>query len=288
MNKDWYQSYAVAVDMLRLDKIHPIVSGNKWYKLKQNIRYALDNGYKTILTFGGAYSNHLIATAAVGYQFGIQSIGIVRGTYAEATKTPTLMDCIAYGMQLAFVPREEYARKSEAEYLESLSNKFDNPFIIPEGGANEWGREGSKEIAGYIRDEYTHVCVSVGTGTTLAGIRAALPEHQVILGYAPMKQGVYLKADIDKYIEHDKRDAFSLFADWHCGGFGKWNEELISFMNLFYEANTISLDIVYTAKMMLGIQDQLKSGYFPEGSKVLCIHTGGLQGNISIKDKLVY
>jgi 1-aminocyclopropane-1-carboxylate deaminase len=191
-------------------------------------------------------------------------------------------------MQLEMVSREEYSNKNDTEFLERLSSKFDNPFIIPEGGANEWGREGSAEITEYITNNYTHVCVSVGTGTTLTGIRTVLPSNIQVLGYVPMKGGVYLKEEIDKYIELEKQDDYTLFDDWHSGGFGKWNDELISFMNSFHAINDIPLDIVYTGKMMMGISEQLKSGYFPMNAKILCIHTGGLQGNSSVKHVLSY
>lgn len=288
LNKDWCGPYAEAVDMLRLDMIHPVVSGNKWYKLKHNIQYASDNAYTSILTFGGAYSNHLIAAAAAAYTCGVKSIGIIRGDYAQHNLTQTLKDCVAYGMQLSFVSREDYNKKQDVDFLEYLSRKFDNPFIIPEGGANEWGREGSKEIASFIPHHYTHICLSVGTGTTLAGVRVALHAEQECIGYVPMKNGGYLKDEIDKYLEPELRTKYTLFDKWHCGGFGKWNQELISFMNSFYKINHTPLDIVYTAKMMLGLREQLQSGFFSNDVRILCIHTGGLQGNVSVKDELVY
>lgn len=284
----WYQPYVESVDMLRLDAIHPVVSGNKWYKLKHNIQYAIDNGYKSILTFGGAYSNHLIAAAAAAKEYGIHSIGIVRGVHSPDITTDTLKHCQEYGMQLEMVSRDDYNNKNNAAYLEQLSSTYDKPFIIPEGGANEWGREGSAEIAQYISDNYTHACVSVGTGTTLAGIRATLPSNITVLGYVPMKRGIYLKEEIDKYIEQEKQDAYTLFDNWHYGGFGKCNDELIDFMNSFHAINNIPLDMVYTGKMMMGILEQLKSGYFAENARILCIHTGGLQGNSSVKHLLNY
>ncbi|MBS1772310.1 MAG: pyridoxal-phosphate dependent enzyme [Bacteroidetes bacterium] len=288
LNKDWYQPYVLGIDMLRLDVIHPVVSGNKWYKLKYNIQHAIDGGYSSILTSGGAYSNHLIAAAAAAKQYGIKSIGIIKGTYAQDTLTPTLQQCKDYGMELVFVNHEDYKKIDTDEYHAQLKRDYDNPFIIPVGGANEWGREGCETIAAYISDVYTHICVSVGTGTTLIGIRNALPQKQIVLGYAPMKGGLYLKEEIDKYLHTDKQNAYTLFDDWHCGGFGKWNDELLNFMNSFYAINKVPLDIVYTGKMMSGIQQQLQQGYFSKDSRILCIHTGGLQGNASVKEKLIY
>lgn len=288
LQPSWYQPYVECVDMLRLDTIHPVVSGNKWYKLKHNIQYAIDNRYKSLLTFGGAYSNHLIATAATAREYGMHCIGIIRGVHSIDTITDTLKDCKEYGMQLEMVSREDYAQKNTPQYIEQLSSAFNQPFIIPEGGANELGRVGSSEITQYIPESYTHVCISVGTGTTLMGIRASLPITTKVFGYTPMKRGSYLKKDIDRHIEQKLHETYTLFDNWHCGGFGKHTKELIDFMNTFYTINQIPLDMVYTAKMMMGIEEQLKSGYYPNEARILCIHTGGLQGNNSVKHLLTY
>ena len=272
--------------MLQLDVLHPVISGNKWYKLKYNIEYALNNGYQAVLTFGGAYSNHLVATAAAAKVYGLKSIGIVRGSYTELS--PTLHDCISYGMELQFVSREDYKRKTDAAWLESLIHKYNDPFIIPEGGANEQGRSGSEEIVSCIPEDITHVCVSVGTGTTFAGIRNGLPVNKMLYGYAPMKGGIYLKGETIQYLKPGQDANWQFFDDWHFGGFGKWTNELVDFMNAFYSINHIPLDMVYTAKMMFGIKEQLQSGFFPSNARVCCIHTGGLQGNSSIAHLLQY
>lgn len=284
--EDWYKPYVQQVSMLRLDVLHPVISGNKWYKLKYNIEYALNNGYKAVLTFGGAYSNHLIATAAAAKAYGLKSIGIVRGNYAELTHT--LQDCISYGMELQFVSREDYNRKTDAVWLESIKHQYNAPFIIPEGGANEQGRVGGEDIVAYIPEDITHICVSVGTGTTFAGIRNALPLHKILYGYVPMKGGVYLKDEIPRWLKPEHNTNWQLFDHWHFGGFGKWDTELVNFMKEFYTINQIPLDIVYTGKMMFGIMEQLQSGFFPSNARVCCIHTGGLQGNSSIVHMLQY
>lgn len=286
LNADWYRPYVAALDMLRLDVVHPVVSGNKWYKLKHNLQHALEEGYKSVLTFGGAYSNHLVAAAAAAKQYRLRSIGIVRGTYAQKSITPTLQDCVAYGMELQFVSREEYAMKEEGDYLLQLSQQFDLPYIIPEGGANEYGRIGCEEITSFINDKYTHICLAVGTGTSFCGVANALPADTNVYGYAPMKGGDYLNEIIDIYL--DKRLNKRIYADWHFGGFGKWTDELIGFMNEFYRTNEIPLDMVYTGKMMAGIQQQLQQQVFPADARILCIHTGGLQGNASIQQSLIY
>ncbi len=288
LNRQWYQPYVDAVDMLRLDVVHPVVSGNKWYKLKWNVAHALQDGYDKILTFGGAYSNHLVAAAATAATYNIQSVGVVKGTYAEKQWTPTLQACADYGMQLHFVSHEEYAQKETTAQLESLSEKFGAPFIIPEGGANAWGREGAAEIAAFIPEGYTHICLSVGTGTTLAGIYDGLKDAIKVWGYAPMKGGIYLQEEVQKHIEKSETKPLTIYDNWHFGGFGKSTDDHISFMNAFYEVNSIPLDMVYTGKMMFGLQQQLAQGIMPENARILCIHTGGLQGNSTIQDRLVY
>ncbi len=286
LNVEWYQPSVQQLDMLRLDVLHPVVSGNKWYKLKYNVKVAIEHGYRSILTFGGGYSNHLVATAAAAQQYGIRSVGIVRGQYEDLT--PTLTACKEYGMELAFVPQSQYKLKSDEIWLNELLEKYNTPYVIPEGGANNYGRKGAEEIAHYISSHYTHVCVSAGTGTTLVGLRNALPAILTILGYVPMKMGGHIQSDIAPFITSRQKVNWHLFDKYHFGGFGKWTDTLIDFMNEFYKINEIPLDIVYTSKMMFGLQQQLQSGYFSIKDKVLCVHTGGLQGNSSVGSKLIY
>lgn len=286
LDNRWFGKRVVAVDVLRLDLLHPVISGNKWYKLKGNIRFAIDEGYESVLTFGGAYSNHLVATAAAAKMARLKSVGIVRGTYAETNLTPTLQDCKAYGMELGFLPREEYELKTNADFLTNLSNKFENPFIIPEGGANQQGRDGAASIADLILSGYSHICVSVGSGTTFIGLRNALSDSQTLLGFVPMKGGAYMEKEVRQYIERNK--SWRLFDDWHFGGFGKHPSVLIDFMNEFYRQHSIPLDVVYTGKMMAGVQALIQADFFSPDARILCIHTGGLQGNVGIADKLVY
>lgn len=285
LSNRWYDGKVAEVAMLRLDVIHQHVSGNKWYKLKYNIQHCYSHGVKSILTFGGAYSNHLAATAAMANISGLKSIGVIKGTYAEKELTPTLRFCIDNGMQLVFVSHEDYARKYDNDWLAELSVRFNNPMLIPEGGANEYGRKGAKEIAGLIPEQYTHVVVSVGTGSTLCGIVDGLGENVRVSGLAPMKGGKYLQEEISKYT--DKRN-FTIYDNWHFGGFGKHTEELVLFMNKFYQENNIPLDMVYTAKMMYGLREQIMDGLYPADARILSVHTGGLQGNITLTGKLEY
>ena len=285
LNKAWYGGRVAAVDMLRLDVLHPIISGNKWYKLRLNVLHARENGFKTLVTFGGGFSNHLAATAYAAKVAGLGCVGIIRGNYPKLT--PTLEECRRNGMELIFITRADYNRKDEPEWVKTLVAHFDDLFIIPEGGANEPGRKGAELICRFIKPDHTHIAVSVGSGTTLEGIRNGTVACQEVMGFAPMKQGIYLKEHIEKHLHADKQANWQLFDTWHFGGFARWNEELVSFMNTFYETNHIPLDMVYTAKMMYGIKDMLNSGAFAPGARILCIHTGGLQGNVLLKDRLI-
>lgn len=282
----WYEGRVAELSMLRLDVIHPEISGNKWYKLKQNILYCLANNISTIITFGGAYSNHLAATAACAKYFGLTSVGIVKGKYAEHKRTHTLQQCEQHGMQLVFVSNEDYSRRNDPDWIASLSKQYKRAFIIPEGGANEQGRAGSGEITRYITDKYSHIAVSVGTGTTYTGIANLLERDKVLYGYAPMKGGEYLNEAIRGKVTN--KISHHIYASDAHGGFGKWSDELVYFMNDFYLHNNIPLDIIYMAKMMYTVKQQLLQGVFPYSAKVLCIHTGGLQGNRTVANKLVY
>jgi 1-aminocyclopropane-1-carboxylate deaminase/D-cysteine desulfhydrase-like pyridoxal-dependent ACC family enzyme len=284
--KFWHQNKVAALDMLRLDLLHPVVSGNKWYKLRLNLKHAAESGYKTIVTTGGGYSNHLVASAFAAKMFGIKAIGVVRGKYSVLT--PTLEACRGYGMELIFVTQEDYKKRHEPKWASNLVSHFDEIFMIPKGGANEWGRAGAALITRFISENYTHIAVSVGTGTTLIGLRNKLAVSQQLLGFAPMKQGGYLKEYITGHLQTGKNGNWELFDNWHFGGFGKWNIELVNFMNDFYAENKIPLDIVYTSKMMFGIREMLANNYFSVSDRVLCLHTGGLQGNLSVKDQLQF
>lgn len=274
------QPLVTAVDMLRLDVLHPVVSGNKWFKLKYNLEEAIHRKCTCLLTFGGGYSNHLVATAFAAQEANLTSIGIIRGIYKEPT--PSLLECVTYGMKLIYVPISEYKNKNDIHWLSSIVDSLSETYIVPEGGANEQGRLGAALIGQYIATEYTHIAVSVGSGTTLAGIHSVLHPHQQLLGFVPMKGGKGLINDISPWLIRPHQNNIHLFDEYHFGGFGKYNQQLILYMNDFYKIYDVPLDIIYTSKMMWGIEHLLRSGYFPAQSKILCIHSGGLQGNRSI------
>ncbi len=288
LNKDWYENRVATVDMLRLDLVHPVISGNKWYKLQRNLQAAREQGANKIITFGGAYSNHLVAAAAAAQAAGISSIGIVRGLYAQHAPTTTLLACSEMGMQLVYISTTDYARRSDLQFLADIQATYGPAYMIPEGGANAAGRMGAGDMAALIPPGYTHICLPVGTGTSFIGMRNALPTDVYIIGFAPFKNGEYLREEIASYIHAEANKNWHLYTQWHFGGFGKWNETLIQFMNEFYMQNHIPLDMVYTAKMMFGLKEMLSSAAFPANARILCVHTGGLQGNSSVQKQLMF
>lgn len=265
------------LDLLRLDLLHPHVSGNKWYKLKFNIEEAIKQNASSILSFGGAYSNHLHALAYVGKLFSIPTIGIVRG---EKVKNDTLSDCEQWGMKLIFISREKYKQKVNFEFLEGLKQEFPNTYIVPEGGGNQLGFLGCQTLLSKdILKKYEVICCAVGTGTTLAGIAESLLENQKVVGFCGMKGGSYLTEHISTLT---LRNNFELIDKYHFGGFGKANQELLFFIQAFYKTHHIELDFVYNGKMLFGLFDQLKSSNLFDNKNILAIHCGGLQGNRSL------
>ena len=268
----------VGVDILRLDLVHPLVSGNKWYKLSENLKEALQKGYRRIISFGGAYSNHLIATAAAAQANALQSVGVVRGEEFAHTLNPVLQACRDMGMQLVFVSRADYDRR---EHLVQLGPFLRDSFLIPEGGANEAGRAGMAAMARLIPEYYTHICLSVGSGTSFEGLRNALPPQQRLLGFIPIKGGTYLESSVRKQLREPDADNWELTDSFSFGGFGKCPPELQAFMQWFSEQYGFDCDRVYTAKMLSGLRQLLGSAAFPKGTRILCIHTGGLSGNWS-------
>lgn len=277
-----FDKMQVSVTVLRLDRVHPVVSGNKLFKLHYFLENALKDSYKEIITFGGAWSNHLVATAFAGKQVGLKTIGIVRGE--QPTKlSNTLLNCLEYGMQLHFIPRELYDRKDEPGFINSINKEYENKFIIPEGGYHPTGALGAALIMQCVPKGATHICTAAGTATTLAGLVMGAKDGQQIIGMPVLKGMIDLPERI-AYLTRDKFDMAKLeiIPDYHFGGYAKKTPALIDFMNLFYKKHQIPTDFVYTAKMMFGVFDLISNGYFKKGSNIICIHTGGLQGNLSL------
>ena len=263
---------------------HKYISGNKYRKLKYNILEAKSKRFSTILTFGGAFSNHIAATAAAGKEFGFKTIGIIRGEELKnkINENPTLVFAKSCGMEFKFVTRDDFRNKSSEEFLEDLRFEFGNFYHIPEGGTNELAIKGCEEILTEEDKEFDYVCCPVGTGGTISGIINCSKPSQQVLGFPALK-GSFLKEDISKFAVQDN---WRLISDYHFGGYAKVNTELIDFLNQFKKDTNIPLDPIYTGKMMFGIYDLLKTGFFPENSKILVIHTGGLQGIAGMNKRL--
>lgn len=269
----------IGLEMLRLDKIHPAVSGNKLFKLYHFLNAALTEPRKALLTFGGTYSNHLSATAYATKLLGIRSVGIVPGS-DDIPDTLTMQFCKQHGMELQVISRREY--RELAEDSKAAEQKFPGMLIIPHGGFSPWGAHGAAMIASKIpMGHYTHIALAVGTATTLAGILNSNEEPTEVLAFPALKgmKDISQRLSALKVVPTAK---LKVFSDYHFGGFSKINSDLIDFMNQFYRLHHIPLDRVYTAKMMFGIMDLVQKDYFPSGARILCIHSGGLQGNASL------
>lgn len=261
----------------REDLLHPEVSGNKFRKLKYNLLEARNSNFDSLLTFGGAHSNHIAATAAAGKHFGFQSIGVIRGEELENSRekwSPTLKYAESCGMKFKFISREEYREKETPEFINKLKNYFDDFYLVPEGGTNELAIKGCAEILSEEDKDFHFICSSVGTGGTLAGLINAATDSQKVLGFSALNSD-YLKDAISNMVDSSHCE---LILNYHFGGYAKVDEQLINFMNDFSKKYKINLDPVYTGKLLFGIFDLIKQGYFPANSKILAIHTGGLQG----------
>ena len=274
------ESSSIELYIKREDEIHPSVSGNKFRKLKYNLLQANKEG-KPILTFGGAYSNHILASAVGANLMGLTSIGIIRGEELgnDLQKTlqqnSTLRQASEHAMQFEFVTRTAYREKESEGFIERLKQKFGDFYLIPEGGTNSLAIKGSSEILTASDAQFDYICCCVGTGGTIAGLIHGAAYHQKVIGYPALK-GKFLKTDIQKWI--GKQTNWSLATDYHFGGYAKYNLDLIRFINDFKQQTNIPLDPVYTGKMIFGILDGIKNHQFEKGSKILAIHTGGLQG----------
>lgn len=275
----------VTLYIKREDKIHPFISGNKYRKLKYNLKYVQDNKFKTLLTFGGAFSNHIAATACAGNEYGIRTIGVIRGEELALKweNNKTLMQAYKHGMEFEFVTREQFRNKESAIFLDDLKNKFGNFYLLPEGGTNALAVKGCEEILTPSDAGFNIICAAVGTGGTLAGIINTTHKEQQVIGFPALKNGDFLSKDICKFAQ---KENWSLQTKYHFGGYAKINEDLVGFMNAFKKQTTIPLDPVYTAKMLYGIIDMVKKDKFVSGTKIIVIHTGGLQGIAGMNERL--
>ncbi len=264
----------------RDDLIHPTVSGNKWRKLKYVLQDAQMRGFTTLLTFGGAWSNHLYATAAAGNALGLKTIGIVRGEEYREKMTGTLQFCAVQGMELYFIPRTNYRQKNDRGFLEKLNTQFHNPYVIPEGGSTALALPGVSEIVTEVEAQLgrkpDYYAMAAGTGGTAAGIMAT---SAPTLAFSALKNGGFLKEEILNLVQKEGVSKnLQLFTEYHFGGYAKHQPELLQFMQNFEEAHGTLLEHVYTGKMLYGLYDLLKKGYFKKDSTIVAIHTGGIQG----------
>ncbi|EID76176.1 1-aminocyclopropane-1-carboxylate deaminase/D-cysteine desulfhydrase [Imtechella halotolerans] len=266
----------IRLTIKREDKIHPFVSGNKFRKLKYNVAQAIHLGKHTLLTFGGAYSNHIAAVAAVGRLEGMKTIGIIRGEelQGQALNSQTLLRAQKDGMKFRFVSRELYRLKATSGFLNELNTEFESAYIIPEGGTNEFAVQGCEEILDTEDSVFTHIACSAGTGGTASGIIRVSNDNQRVLVF-PAVKGDFLLSDIATYTHKTNWD---LITAYHFGGYAKVTDELITFLNEFYVKTGIPLDPVYTGKMVFGIFDMISTLQIPDNAHILAIHTGGLQG----------
>ncbi|OYQ38260.1 1-aminocyclopropane-1-carboxylate deaminase [Flavobacterium cyanobacteriorum] len=273
----------IQISVKREDLLHPHISGNKFRKLKYNILQAKRQGVRTLLTFGGAYSNHIAATAAAGKEYGFKTIGVIRGEelFDKIVDNPTLSFAKSCGMELIFVSRDVYRQKESKIFNTTLQERFGDFYLVPEGGTNNLAVKGCEEILETNDIDYTHICCAVGTGGTVSGIINSASNNQQVLGFPA------LKADLSGAIrKFAKQDNWALVTEYHFGGYGKINAGLVTFINKFYTETGVPLDPVYTGKMFFGVYDMIVNHGFPENSRILLIHTGGLQGIAGMNKEL--
>jgi len=271
----------------REDLTDEFISGNKWYKLKYNLIEAEKLGYQTLLTFGGAYSNHIHATAAAGKKYGFKTIGVIRGE-EHLPLNPTLSSAQENGMIIEYIDRKSYRNKYDESRTQSFKNNFGDFYLIPEGGSNHLAIKGCAEIVPSIATDYNFICSACGTGGTLAGLILGLDSKSFALGFSVLKGGSFLYQNIRtllSYYQKENLNNFQINLDYHFGGYAKTNTELNIFCIKFFEQHNIKIEPIYTGKMFYGIYDLISNNYFPTKSTIVAIHTGGLQGLQGLKQR---
>ena len=264
----------VRIVLKRDDLINPALPGNKWRKLKYNLEAARDQRASTLLTFGGAYSNHIRATAAAGRIHGFRTVGVIRGE-AHHPLNESLAAAVGNGMQLAYMDRETYRDKTNPALLAQLRRRFGEFYLLPEGGSNALAVKGCREIVPEIDEDFDVICCPVGTGGTLAGIAASLPPGKRAIGFSALRGGAdFLPAEVRRLQGADATDNFTVIDDYAFGGFARRTPELDSFIARFRDAHGIELEWVYVAKMLYGIHALVDNGTFPSGSTVVAVITG--------------
>lgn len=266
----------ISIDMLRLDKIHNDISGNKWFKLNYNIKQAKAENKNTLVTFGGAFSNHIVATAVACKLANLKSIGIIRGEEYNPLN-PSLQKASDFGMELHYINRVTYKTK---QIPFTLNNSH---YIVPEGGANLLGVKGCEEILTEELKQYDIICCAAGTGTTAAGILKSLTNQQKLYVFSSLKDGYFLEDEILKYSNSINKEKLTILSNYDFNGYAKINQDLVNFISNFKSQQGIQLDYIYTGKMVFGIYDLIQKNYFQKNTKILLVHTGGTQGNKGIE-----
>lgn len=291
LNLPGFQERGVQLDLLRLDLTHPQISGNKWFKLKYNLNRAKQKGSSVLLSFGGAWSNHIHALAFAGKEAGIATVGVIRGEEPQCY-SQTLVDAQCWGMKLHFVSRQQYREKNDPVFLKQLAELYGDYQPIPEGGSNALAVQGCREIVAQIErlgGDYDKICCACGTGGTLAGLIAARPEHTEIIGVPVLKGADFLYSDIRSLLQQSggvDPGQWRLIMDSHEGGYAKVSPQLADCMDRFARVAGIELEPVYTGKVMLALERMLARGELAAGSRVLMIHSGGMQGLRGMRDLL--
>lgn len=277
------QKSGVRLLMKREDLNHPHASGNKWWKLKYNLEAAIAGGHHTILTFGGARSNHIYATAAAAHEVGLKSIGIIRGE-ESLPLNPTLSFAAAHGMVLHYVTRHEYREKDTLAFREALDQKFAPFYLLPEGGTNALAVKGCADLGALLSDiSADYICTPAGTAGTMAGLILGTTCRHKVIGFSALENGQFLRSIIEQYAGSANANRWELITAYAYGGYAKRSETVDKFIHEFQTHTDIPLDFVYTGKMMCGVFDLISKGYFERGKTILALHTGGLQGNVPIR-----
>ena len=276
------EKFNIEVDVLRLDQIHPVISGNKFFKLKYSLQKALDQNLNGLVSYGGPWSNHLVALAKACQELGLLSAGFIRGE-KPARLSSSLVEMADYGMKRNFISRGEYTELKKGNHA---IPGYENFLVVPEGGCSEEGIRGSEEIAAMIPSQYDIVACAIGTGTMMAGL--ARGSSSPVMGFSSLKLANPTENSIYQFLsEHCDNKEFSINYDYSFGGFGKINAELIRFMNELYHFSGIPTDIVYTGKMFYGIFDLIRRGIIKNGTRICAVHSGGLQGNRSLENNIL-
>jgi 1-aminocyclopropane-1-carboxylate deaminase len=284
-----FRTGGLDVHVLRLDKIHPEISGNKWFKLKYYLEAASTQRKEKLISFGGPYSNHLVALASAAHASGFSSLGFVRGE-RPAALSHTLLAAMKYGMDLQFISREMYRQKNDPAFLTTLAAEHPNALVIPEGGLGDAGIRGAGEILSLADfTGFSHIACAVGTGTTIAGLLTAARPGQRLIGISVLRGTRGIEPLQSAWLQNgDAENNLEIIHDYHFGGYAKYQPALLDFMNDLYDRQRIPSDFVYTGKLFFAVAALAGKKYFPGGSRLLLLYSGGLQGNGSLPRGLLH